>query len=47
VTKVFSAQLSQGLTNMAYNIKMMTKAGRESVEKERKEFINNAVNTIP
>ena len=47
VTKVFSTQLSQGLTNMAYNIKMMTKAGRESVEKERKEFINNAVNTIP
>jgi spermidine/putrescine-binding protein len=47
VTKVFSNQLSQGLTNMAYNIKMMTKAGRESVEKERKEFINNAVNTIP
>lgn len=47
VTKVFSAQISQGLTNMAYNIKMMTKSGRESVEKERRDFINNAVNSIP
>lgn len=47
VTKVFSAQISQGLTDMAYNIKMMTKSGRESVEKERRDFINNAVNSIP
>ena len=47
VTKVFSAQLSQGLTNMAYNIKMITKSGRESVEKERRDFIENAVNSIP
>ena len=47
VTKVFSSQISQGLTNMAYNIKMMTKSGRESVEKERRDFIDNAVNSIP
>ena len=47
VTKVFSAQISQGLTNMAYNMKMMTKSGRESVEKERRDFIEDAVNSIP
>jgi hypothetical protein len=27
VTKVFSNQLAQGLSDMAYNIKMMTKSG--------------------
>jgi hypothetical protein len=32
---------------MAYNIKMMTKSGRESVEKERRDFIENATNSIP
>lgn len=32
---------------MAYNLKMMTKSGRESVEKDRQDFINNAVNSIP
>ena len=47
VTKVFSAQLSQSLTNMAYNMQMMTKSGREAVEKERRDFIDNAVNAIP
>ena len=47
ITKVFSSQLSQGLTNIAYNMQMMTKKGREAVEQERRDFIDNAVNTIP
>lgn len=41
ITKAFSQQLSQGLTNLAYTIKMSTKAGRESVKEERQEKINN------
>lgn len=40
-TKAFSQQLSQGLTNLAYTIKMSTKAGRESVAQERQSQINN------
>jgi hypothetical protein len=32
---------------MAYNLKMMTKKGREEVETERRNFIDNAVNSIP
>ena len=47
VTKVFSNQIAQGLSNMAYNLKMMTKKGREEVETERRNFIDNAVNSIP
>lgn len=47
ITKVFSSQISQGLTNMVYNIKMMTKAGREAEEQARKKFIDDAVNHIP
>ena len=47
VTKVFHSQLSQGLTNMAYNIKMMTEAGRKSVVNDRNQFINDAVSMIP
>ena len=47
ITKVFSAQLSQGLSSMAYNIKMAFPSGREQVEKERRAFIDNAVNSIP
>jgi hypothetical protein len=31
---------------MAYNIKMAFPSGRESVEKERRDFIENAVKTI-
>jgi hypothetical protein len=32
---------------MAYNIKMAFPSGREAVEKERRAFIDNAVNSIP
>ena len=47
VTKVFSAQISQGLTNAAYNLKMSLPGGRKAAEKERQEFIEQAANTIP
>ena len=40
-TKAFSQQLSQGLTNLAYTVKMSTKSGRKNVEKERQDQINN------
>lgn len=46
VTKVFSQQLSQGLSTMAYNIKMATKSGREKVNNERIDFIDKAKNSI-
>jgi hypothetical protein len=47
MTKVFSAQISQGITNMAYNIKMMTKAGQEAEEQSRRQFVEDAVAMIP
>lgn len=47
VTKVFHTQLSQSLSNMAYNMKMMTQAGRNQVINDRNAFINDAVNMIP
>lgn len=40
-TKAFSQQLSQGLTNLAYTVKMSTKSGRENVKQERQDQINN------
>ena len=42
VTKVFSQQISQGLSSMAYNMQMMTKAGRKKVEDEREAFLKSA-----
>ena len=47
VTKVFSQQLSQGLSTMAYNMKMMTKTGRQSIADDRNAFIDQAVASIP
>ena len=44
--KIFSSQMSQGITNMAYSFQMMTKAGREKVQNEKTDFIDNAVNSI-
>jgi hypothetical protein len=32
---------------MAYNIKMAFPSGREAVEKERRNYIEDAVNSIP
>ena len=46
LTKVFASQISQGITNMAYSLKMMTKAGRESVQQQKTQFINDAVASI-
>ena len=44
--KVFSSQMSQSITNMAYGFQMMTKAGRQKIQDEKTDFINNAVNSI-
>ena len=47
VTKVFANQLSQGLTNIVYNVKMLTKAGREAEQANRKKVIDDAIESIP
>ena len=47
LTKVFANQISQGLTNMAYNMRMMTEKGRQAEKDARKQFIDNAVNSTP
>lgn len=46
VTKVFSSQISQGLTNAAYNISMMTKKGQEKAETERMDYLKNAKDSV-
>ena len=45
-TKVFSTQISQGLTNMAYNLRMMTEKGRQAEKDARKKVIDDAVNNV-
>ena len=47
VTKVFAKQLSQGLTNVVYNVKMLTKAGREAEQASRKKIIDDAIASFP
>ena len=42
VTKVFSDQLAQGITNMAYNMQMATKAGQKKVQEQRSAAISDA-----
>ena len=39
MTKLFASQMAAGLTNLAYNMKMMTAKGRQSVADERSAFI--------
>lgn len=39
LTKVFSAQIAQSITNMATNLKLMSQSGRESYQKERSKTI--------
>ena len=39
MTKLFASQMAAGLTNLAYNMKMMTAKGRQSVVDERSAFI--------
>ena len=46
ITKVFSQQMSQGLTNMAYNLQMMTKAGRQKIQQEKSDFIKDAADKM-
>ena len=47
VTKVFANQISQGLTNITYNLKMMTEKGRQAEKDARKKFIDDAVESVP
>ena len=46
VTKVFANQISQGLTNITYNLKMMTEKGRQAEKDARKKFIDDAVEGV-
>ena len=46
LTKVFQNQLAQGLTNVAYNIQMMTKSGRQKIQDERSDYIKKAADTM-
>ena len=46
LTKVFSDQIAQGITNMAYNINMMTESGRKKVQQQKSDFIANASSTL-
>lgn len=45
-TKLFSKQLSQGLQNVAYNIKMATPMGRKDIQNQRTSIIEQAVNSL-
>ena len=47
LTRVFSAQISRSLTDMAYNLKMMTAAGRQQAQDEKINFMNAAAESIP
>ena len=45
-TKIFSKQLSQSLTNIAYNMQMMTEAGRKKIQNEKVNFLDDAMKLI-
>lgn len=45
LTRVFSTQLAQSLTNASYTLTMMTESGRKKVEEERKRVLNDAKQT--
>lgn len=45
-TKVFSQQIAQSLTNMATNIKLMTKDGQAAYQKEKVNTINSFISQI-
>ena len=47
MTKIFAQQMSQGITNMAYNLQMATKAGRQKVQAQRISTLNNMVGMLP
>jgi TP901 family phage tail tape measure protein len=46
MTKVFSDQIAQGITNMAYNVQMMTKSGQEKIRQQKSDFIAGASDTL-
>ena len=46
VTKVFSSQIAQGISNMAYNIQMATDSGRKKIQQQKSEFIAGASETL-
>ena len=46
VFKLFSSQISQGLTNMAYTLSMATASGRQSVQNQQAAFIQSAAHTL-
>ena len=46
VTKVFSNQIAQGITNLTYNLTMMTSWGQKKAEEQRIQFLNDAKNSI-
>jgi TP901 family phage tail tape measure protein len=45
-TNVFSKQIASGLNNVAYDIKMLTKSGREEVENLRKQASTSLISSI-
>lgn len=46
LTRVFSDKISQGISNMAYNITMLTEAGRKKVQEEKRAFVADASSTL-
>lgn len=46
-TKVFHNQIAQSLTDLSYNLKSMTQAGRDSIKNERVSNIKDLVSKIP
>jgi hypothetical protein len=47
ITTTMKDSLAKGLSNLAYNIKMMTPGGVKQVQEERANFIKNSVGVIP
>lgn len=46
LTKVFAKQMAQGLTNMATNLRLMTKEGQAAYQQERKNTINSMIDSM-
>ena len=47
MTRVFSDKLSQSLTNLTYNLKMMTKTGREDIQRKKNETLDKMLGVLP
>jgi hypothetical protein len=46
VTKVFSTQIANGLSQAATSMSLMTERGREKVRAQQADFVNQAANTM-